>query len=228
MAGYRNRSRLDIKGIFSAMRTNANKIPQGGELTIDPTENVKALQEANTQHLTSKVIDLEKYLMSEVRHIQSQVNHVKELSDVKSSHLKEVAAILEHSNNELQKNFKEHLATVRSIDAGYVKTEADRVLVAVQLLAKSTSDGAATLAKQTADTIDGVQKSIRALELAKSEGLGKSSYADPQMAELLREIKEERGTKKEGISSVWLAVLGVLSAIGTISGVIAVVMVLIK
>lgn len=192
--------------------------PVGGERTIDPTENVKALSAA----ASLRQDDLR---MATDKRIEAELSHLKRISKLRAQYSKEI--------RDLESR---RLDAIRQVDVAATKTEADRALAAIQTLAATTATNAenirnqmtntaATIAKQTSDTVSQITERIAALEKSSYEGAGKQAYADPMLAELVAQVKRltESGAgttgRTQGIISGrdWLiAAVGLLLTLMTI------------
>lgn len=155
---------------------------QGGELSIDPTENVKALSAAANQR------------QDDLRAA------AKELSDTKIAHQKETGELRERFQQELRRAESERLDSIRQVDREDVNKTAAQALSAIATLAAATTTTAETLRGQVATTAQAaatslansmgeVNKRLSALELSSSEGRGKQAVESPQFAELIAEQK---------------------------------------
>ena len=174
----------------------------------DPTANVISLVEAESKLREQGIIYLEK-----------------------------LAMIQEAHNTEIRVLDATRLAAIREVDVSAVKTEADRSLLAIQALAAVTASNAETLrnaltttaqtiAKQTSDTVSQITERIAALEKSSYEGAGKSTVADPMMSQLVTEVKALRAQqstssgKEQGVTNVWVWVVGAFGALGSIVGIL--------
>lgn len=195
------------------MRTSANKTPQGGELTIDPTENVKALQEASNKRQDDLRAASERFVLS-------QLKGIEKIARLRADHQKELRAAE-----------TARVDSIRQVDVTAARTAEERQLTAIQVLAtqaaanaenlrNTVNSTAATIAKQTSDTIGQLIERIAALEKSSYEGKGKSAYADPVMEKLLEKMEAMRGTKSEGISSVWAVIISVIGIAGVIVAIV--------
>lgn len=156
--------------------------PEGGELTIDPSENVKALTEAaNVRQDDLRLL-------------------TKELHDAKIAHQREIGDIREVYQEKLRKAESDRLDSIRQVDREDVNKTAAQALNAIATLAAATTTTAETLRTQVATTAQAaatslansmgeVNKRLSALELSYSEGRGKQTVLDPQAAEALQEMK---------------------------------------
>lgn len=191
-----------------------------GGPVIDPTANVIALSLAANQRqddlreLTNRLMD-------------SELRRLEEKAILRAEFAKEIQAL--ESNR---------LNAIRQVDVLAVSTAADRAQAAIQTLAAQTTANAEnlrnaltvtanTIASQTAATVGAITERLSALEKSSYEGKGKQAIADPQLAELVSEMKSLRVSrdtgvgKSEGISASWAFVvavgtliLGLLGALG--------------
>lgn len=189
------------------------KIPEGGELTIDPTENVKALQEASNKRQDDLRDDLKEYVVV-------RLEAAEKISQLRADHQKEIRAAE-----------SARIDSIRQVDVTAARTAEERQLTAIQVLAtqaaanaenlrNTVNSTAATIAKQTSDTIGQLIERIAALEKSSYEGKGKSAYADPVMEKLLEKMEAIRGTKSEGISSTVAVIISVIGAAGVIAAIV--------
>lgn len=149
----------------------------GGELTIDPTENVKALQLASAQRqddlrqLNNLRID------AEIRILATQVEGIEKQLQSHTEHSKEVRHLE-----------TERVNAIRQVDVLAQNTAAERALVAIQTLAQQTTaeretlrnlvtTTAATIATQTAQDFARINEAISALQKSSYEGAGKGAGA---------------------------------------------------
>lgn len=170
----------------------------GGELTVDPTENVKALSAAAHQRqddlrqLNNQRID------AELKVLQVQVASIEKEMLLRAESAREIR-LLE----------SDRLDKIRQVDVLAGNTAADRALVAIQTLATSQAAAAETLrsmvtttastiAAQTSETVAGLTNRIAQLEKSSYEGAGKQAVADPMMAELVSEVKRQNAIITSG------------------------------
>lgn len=199
---------------------------------VDPSENVKALSEAANRRQDDLRVASEKLSESETRRLDSEIGHLKEMGVLRADHA-----------TEIRQMETERLDSIRQVDVLARNTAADRAADAIQALAattatnaenlrtalantaqtiaKQTADTAATTAKQTSDMFEAVTKRVATLEASGYRGEGKEKYADPQMAELMTEMKLLRGTRSEGIDKTWGVVAVIITLIIAGAGVYA-------
>jgi hypothetical protein len=184
-----------------------------GERAFDPSANVNALNEATNKRQDDlraasgkRQDDLrgasEKLTRAELRHVVA-------MAKLRAEHAKE----MRHSE-------AERLNSIRLVDVAYSKTEAERALQAIQALAatttanaenirsamqataatlaKQTSDAASAVAKQTADSLTEITNRIGSLEKTSYLGAGKQAVVDPQLLELMTEMKKLSQVRDEG------------------------------
>ena len=160
-----------------------------GNTIVDPTKNVTELVEASERR------------QDDLRHAsdkfnQNQIRWMEKTIVLRDRFNKELTT----ANEKLEIAESKRLDSIRMVDVAAAKTEADRSLAAIQLLATQThtnaenlrnalNSTAATIAKQTSDTVASIVERIAALEKSSYEGKGKGSVIDPQMAALMEEIK---------------------------------------
>lgn len=182
----------------------------GGELTYDPSENVKALTEAANQR------------QDDLREA------AKELSDTRIAHQKEIGDIRERHQAELRRGESERLDSIRQVDREDVNKTATQAQSAIAALAAVTTTTAETLRTQVATTaaaqatalansMGEVNKRLSALELSSSEGRGKQAVESPQFAELIAEQKRmnaivaSSGGQSTGAKNLWFIMAGVIA-----------------
>lgn len=200
-----------------------------GEDAYDPSENVKALNDAANKRQDDLRGYSERLMMSEIARLDSHVVHLKEMGKLRADHSTEVR-LME----------TERLDSIRQVDVLARNTAADRASDAIQALAattqtnaenlrtalantattiaKQTSDTAAATAKATGDTFEALAKRIASLEASAYRGEGREKFADPQMEKLLSVVNQlsldtRQGTgKTEGFGAAW-AMVAVLATL---------------
>lgn len=124
---------------------------------------------------------------------------VRRLDDLRVAHEKMIDHDMGH-RAEITNLYAMFAKEVRQVDVLAVKTEAERVLVAVQTLAAQTAtdreklrtDVATTaqaIAKQTADDRAQIIEQIAALQKSSYEGAGKEKVSDPMMALMVQRLE---------------------------------------
>ena len=158
-------------------------VDSSGGATVDPTENVKALVLA------------EKERSDDIRTWQDRFFHAQ------NDATKELATIRAQHADELRRNDTERYAAIRQVDIINANAAAAQIQTAIQTLAKSSSDTASALAKQLADRDSRIDERIGLLERNQSLGEGKQRVADPQLAELVKEMREIAKSSATGSGS---------------------------
>jgi hypothetical protein len=126
------------------------------------------------------------------------------------------------------------LDAVRSVDQLAVKTEADRSAAAITALANAAAVTAETLrsavntsatnlATQSDRNQTAMSERIAALEKSSYTGQGKQAVVDPQVTEMLVEMRALRVSqsvgagKSEGLDASWKLLIGAVGVIATLS-----------
>lgn len=188
----------------------------------DPTENVKALTAAaNVRQDDLRAAHKEL--------VENQITALREVLAIRSEYARDISNLRDMHIKEMRNAEAERLDSIRQVDVTAVRTEATRSLEAIQTLATTSArdaetlrnalvNTAATIASQTADTVKQIVERIAALERSNYEGVGKQRLADPQLAEVVTEVKRLAQTSSEGTGkqqglSMAAAVLGGLMTI---------------
>lgn len=193
-----------------------------GGPTIDPTANVLALNAASTKRIDD---------MAEIR---------EALADEKIKRIEERAVLLDtivklraEHQAQLDSQESKRLDAVRAVDQLTVKTEADRQAAAVTTLAtqaattaetlrSAVNSSATNLATQLATTIATITERIATLEKSSYTGQGKQAAVDPQVSEMLTELRALRqtqstaGGRTEGMTTSWKFVVAGIGMFGTL------------
>jgi hypothetical protein len=209
-----------------------------GGRAIDPTENVIALVQA-----------LEK-MVSALREADIKFN------DSQHAHLKEISGLRAVNAETLRISDLDRLGKTREVDvlAGAASaaalatavqtlaTTSDRnaetlrslVTATAQTMAKQTADQAAVLSAQTDSLVKDINARIAELQKSSYQGVGKSSVADPMMADFITEMRmlvtrqAHSGGKSEGISASWVILLGAVSLFSGLLGIAGVLYAVLK
>lgn len=210
-ASTRNKGRAAVsRATSSGLGVDA----EGGPV-IDPTANVIALTEAGTLR------------QDDLREAHS------ELMDVHIQHLKEISTLRAAHEAEIRKLEADRLDKIRAVDVQNAGSTAAQLLAAVQTLASTTQLTAETLrnqvtttaqsvAAQTERIVNPIIERIALLEKTSYVGAGRQAVVDPQLTELLAEMKTQRGMvargegKGEGFSASWAIVVGAVGLIATL------------
>lgn len=156
------------------VRNNPDEL-SGGELTIDPTENVKALQLASAERQDDLRELNDRRIDAEIRVLAVQLEGLEKRMMLRAEHAKEIR-LLE----------TERVDAIRRVDVLAGNTAADRALVAIQTLATQTTaeretlrnlvtTTASTIATQNAADLARINEAISALQKTSYEGAGKGT-----------------------------------------------------
>jgi len=142
---------------------------QGGP-AIDPTANMVAA----TLAANRRQDDLRK---AQEKYVDSQLLHLRDMATLRAEHAEQLRA-MEASR----------LDSIRQVDVLAVTTTADR-------LRNQLDTTAVTMATQQTNIVAGLNERLSALEKASYASAGRQAMADPQMAELLVEMKSLRDSR---------------------------------
>lgn len=193
---------------------------------IDPTKNVIALSEASNKRQDDLRAAQEKYT-------ESQINHIREYSDSQIAQVKELLRLQADFHKQLSEAEAKRIDAIRAVDVNAVAVASERQTAQASVLANQVSQSAdalrtlvattaATMAEQQRQLFNQFQERLTAVERSQYEGRGKELVADPQLAQMLGEIKslrESRSTvegKSAGINWVWGVVLGAASFVSAV------------
>lgn len=188
---------------------------QGGELTDDPSENVKALGEAGNKR------------QDDLREAERRYN------DLRAEHQKETADLRAQHQSALDLKESARLDSIRQVDREDVAKTAAQANLAIATLAKQTTDLATTLqstvqqtaaAAETRRSADNAEmsKRVSALELALSASAGKQQVVDPAMAQLAANVekllssRESTAGRSAGANQMWGYVVGAVGFLATL------------
>ena len=173
-----------------------------GGPVIDPTANVLALVEAANRRQD----DLRE--MNNAR-IDAELRHEEQIGELRARHQEFVDLLRARHQEAIDALESKRLDAVRNVDQLAAKTEADRAASAVTALAtagtttavtlRSTVDTSAqALATQFANTVTTLTERIAALEKSSYTGQGKQAVVDPQVTEMLVEMRALRTSQASG------------------------------
>lgn len=156
-------------------------VDKAGNPVVDPTANVLALVEAEAERQDG-------LREAEQRYAAMQFKCMETMASLRADHASEIRRLE-----------TERLNSIRQVDVASGEREAKRSLDAVQTLAATTQANtemlrnavaatAQTIAKQTADTFDGVNARLAALERSSYEGKGKEAVSDPMLAQFVMKL----------------------------------------
>lgn len=159
------------------MATRNQSQLEGGELSIDPTENVKALTEAANQRQDDLRALTKELFHAETRVLAVTIEGLEKRMILRAEHAKEIRQLE-----------TERVNAIRQVDVLAGNTAAERALVAIQTLASQTTaeretlrnlvtTTAATVATQTSQEFARIHGEISALQKTSYEGAGKGTGA---------------------------------------------------
>lgn len=171
----------------SEQRTGMAVDVTGGPV-VDPSENVKALNEAGHKRQDDLREMHNRYLEAEIRRLEETVKRVEKIADLRADHSREIGMVHQSHDREIHKMEQEKLAAFRASDEAARITEAERTLAAVQLVARAaetTANDIRTVLNTTASTLASANAArdleynnrISALEKSSYEGAGKGTGA---------------------------------------------------
>lgn len=198
----------------------------------NPTANVRDLVEASNKRQDNLREANNQLTKAKIKRLDAEIEHAKVIGKFREDCAKELASIREHHAKELRAAESSRLDAIRQVDVTAVRTEATRALEAIQTLAATSArdaetlrtavvTSATTIAKSTSDTVLQITDRISSLEKSSYEGLGKQRIADPQLTELMSEMKSLRDSRAvgQGTDKTWGVVAVIVSII--ISGTVA-------
>ena len=186
---------------------------------MDPSENVRQALSAEVKRIDDLIVlrteTFDCKLDAEIKRIDEKIKIQSEASDrlniaeskrLDSIRLVDISAVSVASERGAQQ---------ASILASQVEASAETL----RTLVAST---AATVAQQSAQQAAQLSDRILALEKSNYEVVGRGRILDPQMDDLLLEVKNLRGSQhtkqgnSDGMKNLWLIILGIVSAVSTI------------
>lgn len=164
---------------------------------LDPTSNVKDLIKMSKIH-NDEIRQLNTDRLDDLRRIETQrVNerlnlqekHARELANKESSRLDSIRQVDVLNQAVAAKSASDAIGVLATITTTNADNIRNTLATTAAANAKQVTDLASTIAVQSAATTDAMAKRIAALELSSAEGIGKGRVLDPQLDELLREMK---------------------------------------
>jgi len=148
-------------------------------------------------------------------------------------HQDRMAVLRAEHAKELRQLDTDRLDKIRQVDVLYANTAAERAGEAIKTLAAQTTSIAEASRAGVAATATNLEnrlatlfgennKRLSALELSFSEGRGKQAVVDPQLAELvteMRSLSRSRATdtgKREGVSLSWAVLIAAVLLVGAL------------
>jgi hypothetical protein len=209
---------------------NQKPVQRGPNGQVDPTANVLALVEAAVKRIND-LQDAATLRIESLRELDNK--RIDELRISENRRLDEQAALREAYQEKLSLAESKRIDAIRAVDVNAVAVASERAAAQAQVLANQVStsaDALRTLVASTATTMAAQQsvssqqftERLTSLERSQYEGKGKSAFADPQLSDLVAEMKSLRESrsvttgKGQGISAVWLVVTGAVGLIATL------------
>jgi|ERR1019366_5396792 hypothetical protein len=208
-------------------------VDAGGRGVIDPSTNVKALNEAATRRQDDLREASEKL-------VQARIDGLEKLSELRDSCAKEMrdaegkrvdgeAKLRAEYADRLSNAEAKRIDAIRLVDVNAVAVASQRASDQATVLANQVAQSAEALRSLVASTANTVAQSqqtlantlstrITTLEQAGYQAQGKQTFQDPAFVELLREVKtlrESRATgtgSGEGMNKMWGYILGAAGA----------------
>jgi hypothetical protein len=178
-------------------------VQKGPNGQVDPTANVLALVEAAVQRIND-LQDAATLRIESLRELDNK--RIDELRIAEARRLDEQATLRENYHDKLSLAESKRIDAIRAVDVAAVAVASERATAQATVLASQVSTSAEalrTLVATTASTTNAQQTTawqqftdrLTALERAQYEGKGKSAIADPQIQELVTEMKSLRESR---------------------------------
>ena len=173
-------------------------VDASGGPVIDPTANVISLFEAGVKRLD----DLR----------SAETKRQDDMRDLSAEHTKEMHVLARGFEEKLRDAEAKRIDAIRAVDVNAVAVASSRASDQASVLAsqvQTSSDAlrslvastAATLATQQTAALAEITKRLSELERTKYEGAGRSTLSDPQLVELVQEMKRLSASRSEGMGS---------------------------
>src|ERR1035437_9384451 len=211
---------------------NQKPVQRGPSGAVDPTANVLALVEAAVKRLND-LQDAATLRIEDLRELDNK--RIDDLRIAEARRLDEQAVLRETYHDKLALAETKRIDAIRAVDVNNVSVASERAAAQATVLANQvtiSADALRTLGASTAKTMAAQQAAtsqqfterLTALERSQYEGKGKSAFADPQLSELVTEMKSLRersseGTgKREVTGDIWKYVTGAVTIIAAMIG----------
>jgi hypothetical protein len=207
-------------------------------VVIDPTKNVLDKVQDAVKRLDDLMSNLatrqDDLRVAGAKLQQANVDHTREVGELKSSHLRELMLaefrridegnkLREEKASELRTAEAKRLDAIRTVDVSSVDTatkNAAGTALTLQNQVNQSADALRTAGQRQTEelrslitsTVGEVSKRVTTLEQAQSEGRGKQTYQDPQIAGLLEEVRKLNQQRADagGISTGQAQVYGAI------------------
>jgi hypothetical protein len=213
-----------------------------GAPAIDPSENVKALNEAVAKRsddlrvAAAELTALQFRLADKIAALRD--HHVRELMAAESRRVDQQALLRAEYVQQLADKESARINAIRTVDVQAVNIASQRASDAAGVLQAQVSASAETLRSLVASTaaanaaalqqvVTGLDGRLTKLEQGSYQAAGKQQYSDPEMLRLLAEVKvlndqaRNQSGKTEGFGQSWGILLGVALLVSVGVGVIA-------
>lgn len=188
---------------------------------LDPTLNVKALNEASTRHEAEMRAELAKRLDAAIQHLSA-------IGDIRDRHAKEMRDLETKRIDAVRESDSLNARIVADRQANTQDTLIRKMAEDREALRASVEGTARTLALQLDSKMTGTEGRLLALERSLSEARGKEGVVDPQlerlstMVEKLAARESSSAGKSEGISATAKVIIAAVGLFATIVTIIAV------
>lgn len=201
---------------------------QGGGV-IDPTTNVRELVLAESKYQDGMRNAQNELVQARLNCLQEKIDlraeHGKEMSAAESRRVDEQAQLRADFANQLSSAEAKRIDAIRAVDVNAVAVASQRAADQATVLATQVAQSAEALRALVATTANTVNQSqqqlantlstrITTLEQAQYKGEGQSGVRDPQLVDLLAEVKALRDSranisgKNEGYAGLWALIVG--------------------
>lgn len=165
-----------------------------GGAVIDPTRNVIALNEAANKRQDDLRSAHSRLMESEVAHlreiIELNATHQKERQEMEASRLDSIRQVDVLAVNTASERAAAASATLANQTAALAETLRNTVAESATTLATQSANAIQTITNQLTTAIGAMGERVAALEKSNYEGQGKNAVADPQLAQLIAEMRE--------------------------------------
>jgi hypothetical protein len=195
-----------------------------GAAVLDPTENVKALNEAAFKALTDALTGSDRrqddlrIAAADLARLHFDMN--ERAAALRDGHMKELMSLRSEYEERLSRAEASRIDAIRSVDVQAVLVASQRasdqatvlqnqVNTSAEALRTLVASTATTFAQNLQQTVGGLSTRLTTLEQGSYQAAGKQQYADPEIARLVAEVRalneQARATasKGEGIGASW-------------------------
>lgn len=188
-----------------------------GGVAIDPTENVKALNIASDRRQDDLRAAERALIDSKLERLDdlcgAGLRHIKELADAEARRVNEQMQLHSEHTKEMMVKEAERINAIRTVDVAALNTATTQqaqaaAIIAAQLVTTAdtmrnqVTNTATTFATQLTTTLSPITERLSNLERSSYEGIGRGRIADPQMEEMVKELRALRGQADLGAGRV--------------------------